>query len=89
MVLLINVSTMAKKPNCKIIMQATLNRLKNPRLKCVPDQITGKTYALCLMYSDNPNENRISRHISSYYTPKEMTAFIEGYYQALCDNCFE
>ena len=89
MVLLINISTMATKPNTQIVMQATLNRFKNPRLKCVPDQITGKTYALCLMYTDEPNENRISRYISSYYSPKELTAFMEGYYQALCNNCFE
>ena len=77
------------KPNLKIQMQASLKILKNPQLKCVPDQITGKTYALCLMYSDDPAENRIARHISSYYHPKELIAFIEGYYQALCDNCFE
>jgi hypothetical protein len=80
---------MTTKPNAKIVMQATLNRFENPRLKCVPDQITGKTYALCLMCTDEPNERRISRHISSYYPPKELTAFMEGYQQSMYDNCFE
>ena len=78
-----------KKPNAKILMSASLTRLNNPELKCVPDQITGKTYALCLMASDKPDENRIARIISSFYSPKELTAFMEGYYQAMCDNCFD
>lgn len=78
-----------KKPNIKTIMLASLARLNNLALRCVPDQITGKNYALCLMESDNPNENRIARIISPFYPPKELTAFIDGYYQAICDNCFD
>ena len=78
-----------KKPNAKILMSASLARLNNPELKCVPDQITGKTFALCLMESDKPDENRIARIISPFYPPKELTAYIDGYYQAMCDNCFD
>lgn len=78
-----------RKPNIKTTMLASLARLNNPELRCVPDQITGKNYALCLMESDNPNENRIARIISPFYPPKELTAFIDGYYQAICDNCFD
>lgn len=78
-----------RKPNIKTIMLASLARLNNPALRCVPDQITGKNYALCLMESDNPNENRIARIISPFYPPKELTAFMDGYYQAICDNCFD
>lgn len=75
-----------KKPNLKILMAATLNNFHNPLLKCMPDQITGKKYSLCLMETDSPSENRISKHISSYYSPKELIAFMEGYYQALYNN---
>ena len=78
-----------KKPNAKILMSASLVRLNNPELKCVPDQINGKTFALCLMESDKPDENRIARIISPFYPPKELTAYIDGYYQAMCDNCFD
>lgn len=78
-----------KKPNAKILMSASLARLNNPELRCVPDQITGKTFALCLMASNNPDENRIARIISPFYPPKELTAFMDGYFQAMCDNCFD
>lgn len=78
-----------KKPNAKILMSASLARLNNSELRCVPDQITGKTFALCLMVSNNPDENRIARIISPFYPPKELTAFMDGYFQAMCDNCFE
>lgn len=57
--------------------QETLNRLiSNPRLKIVPDQITGKTFALCIM----ENDNEIQRHISEYYNIDLLIAFIEGIY---------
>lgn len=78
-----------KKPNAKFLMSASLELLKNPELKCMPDQITGKTYALCLMETDSPDEKRIARIISPFFPPKELTAFIMGYYQAMCDNCFD
>jgi hypothetical protein len=38
------------------------------------------------MYTDEPNERRISHYISSYYPPKELTAFMEGYQQSMYDN---
>jgi len=57
--------------------QETLNRLiTHPRMKIVPDQITGKTFALCIM----ENDNEIQRHISEYYSIDLLIAFIEGMY---------
>ena len=73
----------------KIRLEWALKSLNNPKFKCVKDEINGKTYSLCLMQSDNINENRIVRHISEYMPPKELIAFISGYHQALVDNCFE
>lgn len=70
----------------KILMSASLERLKNPRLKCIPDQITGKKYALCLMETDKPNEIRIASILSPFYPPKELTAFMDGYFKALATN---
>ena len=35
--------------------------LKNPRIRCVPDQITGKKFALCLMETDDAKDNRIQK----------------------------
>ena len=59
--------------------QETLNRLiTHPRIKIVPDQVTGKAYALCIMETDDEHETRIQRHISDYYSPELLTAFIEG-----------
>lgn len=61
--------------------QETLNRLIiHPRMKIVPDQVTGKTYALCIMETDNEQETRIQRHVSDYYSPELLTAFIHGMY---------
>lgn len=61
--------------------QETLNRLiTHPRIKIVPDQVTGKAYALCIMETDDEHETRIQRHISDYYSPELLTAFIEGLY---------
>lgn len=61
--------------------QEVLNRLNtHPRMKIVPDQITGKTFALCIMESDNENETSIYRHISEYYKIDLLIAFIEGMY---------
>ena len=65
----------------KLNFEATM--LKNPRIRCIPDQISGKTYALCLMETDDVKDNRIQRHISFYMKPKELTAFIWGYYECL------
>lgn len=61
--------------------QEALNRLiTHPRMKIVPDQVTGKTYALCIMETDNEQETRIQRHVSDYYSPELLTAFIHGMY---------
>lgn len=73
----------------KIRLEWTLKRLNNPNLKCIKDEINGKTYSLCLMQSDALNEKRIIRHISKYMSPKELIAFMEGYHQAILDNCFD
>lgn len=70
----------------KILMSASLRRLNNPRLRCMPDQITGKKYALCLMETDNPNELRVASILSPFYSPKELTAFMNGYFQATVNN---
>lgn len=78
-----------KKTPYQIRMDWTIKSLNNPRLKCVKDEINGKTYSLCLMESDDINERRIVRHISEYMSPKELIAFIKGYRQALTDNCFD
>lgn len=77
------------KNTTKIRLEWTLKSLNNPKLKCVKDEINGKTYSLCLMQSDDINEKRIVRHISEYMPPKELIAFISGYHQALVDNCFD
>ena len=77
------------KNTTKIRLEWTLKSLKHPKLKCVKDEINGKTYSLCLMQSDNINETRIVRHISEYMSPKELIAFINGYHQALIDNCLD
>ena len=77
------------KNTTKIRLEWTLKRLNNPNLKCIKDEINGKTYSLCLMQSDALNEKRIIRHISEYMTPKELIAFMTGYHQALLDNCFD
>lgn len=50
------------------------------RMKIVPDQITGRKYALCLMETDAEDENRIQRHISDYYSIELLIAFIKGLY---------
>lgn len=52
----------------------------DPRMKIVPDQITGRKYALCLMETDTEDENRIQRHISDYYSIELLIAFIKGLY---------
>lgn len=77
------------KNTTKIRLEWTLKSLNNPKLKCIKDEINGKTYSLCLMQSDAINEKRIVRHISEYMSPKELMAFINGYHQALVDNCFD
>ena len=63
-------------------LNRTVAMLKNSRMRCVPDQITGKNYALCLMETPDEHETRIQRHISYYMSPKELIAFIYGYYEA-------
>lgn len=63
-------------------LDRTVDMLQNPRIKVIPDQITGQKYALCLMETDSEKETRIQRHISSYMTAKELIAFIYGYYEA-------
>lgn len=63
-------------------LNRTVAMLQNPRMRCVPDQITGKKYSLCLMETADEHENRIQRHISYYMPPKELIAFIYGYYEA-------
>lgn len=68
----------------KLNLEATM--LKNPRIRCVPDQINGKTFALCLMETDDKNDRRIQRHISFYMKPKELTAFIWGYYECMTNH---
>lgn len=78
-----------KRVSYKAILNSELSHLNNPKLKCVKDEIDGKTYSLCLMQSDSLNEKRIIRHISEYMSPKELIAFIKGYRQALTDNCFD
>ena len=70
-----------------IRLEWTLKSFNNPKLKYVKDEINGKKYALCLMETDEPNENRIVRHISSYMEPKLLLAYMEGYLQAMSDNC--
>ena len=52
----------------------------DPRMKIVPDQITGRKYALCLMETDAEDKNRIQRHISDYYSIELLIAFIKGLY---------
>ena len=70
-------------------LEIALQVLNNPELKCVPDEINGKTYALCLMASADKDERVIVRHISPYMKPLMLCAFITGYKQALNDNCFD
>lgn len=41
----------------------------------IPDQITGRKYAFCVMN----NENCIQRHISGYLKPADLLLFIDGY----------
>ena len=55
----------------------------DPRVKIVPDQITGRKYALCLMETDAEDENRIQRHISNYYSIEVLIAFIRGLYTGM------
>ena len=55
----------------------------DPRVKIVPDQITGRKYALCLMETDAEDENRIQRHISDYYSIEVLLAFIKGLYTGI------
>jgi len=55
----------------------------DPRVKIVPDQITGKKYALCLMETDAEDEKRIQRHISNYYSIEVLIAFIRGLYTGM------
>lgn len=43
--------------------------------KLVPDQITGKKYAFCVMN----NGNCIQRQISGYFYPADLLVFIDGY----------
>lgn len=80
---------MAKRITTKDKLEKALVDLYNPKLKWVPDQITGKNYALCLMQSEDKDEKVIVRHISPYMKPEMLLAFISGYKQALLDNCFE
>lgn len=70
-------------------LDKTIDMLKNPRLKCVPDQITGKRFALCLMETTDEKETRIQRHISSYLPPKELIAFIWGYYECMTNRVLD
>jgi hypothetical protein len=70
-------------------LDVALAVLNNPELKCVPDEINGKTYSLCLMASADKDERVIIRHISPYMKPIMLCAFIAGYKQALLDNCFD
>lgn len=70
-------------------LDVALAVLNNPELKCVPDEINGKTYSLCLMASADKDERVIIRHISPYMKPLMLCAFIYGYKQALLDNCFD
>lgn len=70
-------------------LEIALQVLDNPDLKCVPDKINGKTYALCLMDSADKDERVIVRNISPYMKPIMLCAFIAGYHQALLDNCFD
>ena len=79
---------MARMTN-KSKLELALSVLNNPLLKCVPDEITGKRYALCLMATENKDERVIDRHISPYMEPNQLCAFICGYKQALMDNCFD
>ena len=61
--------------------QEALNRVNlNPRLRIVPDQITGRTFSLCVMETDEPHEGRIQRHITEYHKPEDLTLIIEGIY---------
>lgn len=80
---------MAIRRNYKTQMHEFVKDFGNPKMRCIADEITGQTFALCLMESEDKHERRIVRRISKYYPPKELIAFMEGYYQALCDNCFE
>lgn len=41
----------------------------------VPDQITGKKYAFCVMN----NWNCIQRQISGYLKPTDLLLFVDGY----------
>ena len=70
-------------------LEIALEVLQNPELKCVADEINGKTYSLCLMASADKDERVIIRHISPYMKPIMLCAFIAGYKQALLDNCFD
>ena len=70
-------------------LDIALEVLSNPELKCVPDEINGKTYSLCLMASADKDERVIVRHISPYMKPLMLCAFIAGYKQALLDTAFD
>lgn len=55
----------------------------DPRVKIVPDQITGRKYALCLMKTYAEDENTIQRYISDYYSIENLIAFIRGLYTGM------
>ena len=61
---------MAKKD----ILKSVRHYAKANNLEVVPDQITGKTFALCIVH-----EGKIVKQYSPYCSPKELNIFIEGF----------
>ena len=41
------------------------------------------------METDDAKDNRIQKHISDYMTPKELTAFIWGYYTCMVNKVLD
>lgn len=60
-------------------IEGRLGKMHIAPLKLVPDQITGKKYAICIMETSDPLETRIFRHVSEYYTPEELEIFLKGW----------
>lgn len=72
---------MARKSTKLKEAEEVLSFLKCKRLRIVADQIKATTYAVCIMETEDSNDNRIMKTISPYYMkPTELIAFIWGLY---------
>ena len=65
----------------KNILKSVRHYAEANGLEIVPDQITGKTFALCIV-----QEGKIVKQYSPYCSPKELNMFIEGFIAGLQDK---